>query len=272
MRKLLSIIVPVYNNISITSAIDSIVKTDSVELIVVDGASSSETLNAINSRKSKIDILISEPDKGISDAINKGISVSSGKWIFVLAADDQLICDPIEIISKYDDGITDIISGSLIGSTIDNRYFISTSSKNLDMLYLVCSLRHPSSFFKKTLYSRFGMYDLNFKCANDHEIFLRFFVNGARIKVIDELIVFFRFGGISTTTTLCFFEDVVLSDFYKVPFYKSRFLLLKNLTHYYLSIIVKMLKISHKTNLLDKAELINMLKDHTEVINHNWIL
>ena len=71
MNKLLSIIIPVYNNASIGIAIDSVNKRESIELIVVDGGSSQETKEVINSRKNVIDIFVSEPDKGISDAIRR---------------------------------------------------------------------------------------------------------------------------------------------------------------------------------------------------------
>lgn len=272
MNKLLSIIIPVYNNASIGIAIDSVNKRESIELIVVDGGSSQETKEVINSRKNVIDIFVSEPDKGISDAINKGISLSSGKWIFVLAADDQIICDPLNILKKYDDDSFDMISGSIVAKTNDSRYYISNSDINLNKLYLECSLRHPATFFKKSLYSRFGKYDLKFKCANDHEIFLRFILNGAKVKIIDDFIVLFAFGGISTSDPRKgFYEDQILSDLYHVPFFKSRIHLLKRLVRYHLKKIVSVLHIPYKKKSLSSDEIKKIVDEHSEVVNKSWI-
>ncbi|EET8460787.1 glycosyltransferase, partial [Escherichia coli] len=91
MRKKLSIVTVVYNGERfIENAINSVIsqKNEQVEYIIVDGGSTDSTLNIIEKYKNKIDIFISEKDKGIYDAMNKGWSKATGEYVAFLNSDD----------------------------------------------------------------------------------------------------------------------------------------------------------------------------------------
>ena len=208
MEKLLSIIIPVYNNIKITDAINSVLKykRDDYELLIIDGNSTDGTKEVIEKYGAQVDCFISEKDKSVHDALNKGIKKAKGEWIFFLAADDILIYDPILILSGELGGV-DLICGNIIEEYQKNKYRIAVSDSRLEMLEYNCSIRHPATFFRRKLYEKYGLYNGEIKCAGDREIFLRFKKNGANFKFIDKNIVLFRYGGLSTANPMKYGYD-----------------------------------------------------------------
>ena len=99
MRKLISIIIATYNaGSTLESCLKSIIaqKNDLIELLIIDGKSSDNTLKIVNAYRNQIDIFISEKDKGIYDAWNKGIVLANGQWIMFIGADDILYSDVLE--------------------------------------------------------------------------------------------------------------------------------------------------------------------------------
>ena len=102
--KLLSIIIATYNaGNTLDACLTSITKQKSseIELLIIDGGSSDKTLDIIHSYGDKIDVLISEPDKGIYDAWNKGISHATGAWIMFIGADDILVENSLSPYIQY---------------------------------------------------------------------------------------------------------------------------------------------------------------------------
>ena len=215
--KKLSVIIPVYNDVRVERAINSVLqyKNESIELIVIDGASTDGTKETIEKMKDAIDVFISEKDKSVTQASNKGIRLASGEWIFNLASDDILICDPLKIIKKYDDQEADIICGNLITKRAE-KYGYNYSDSNLKLLDYRCSIRYPASFIKRSLFLQYGMLDETLRCAGDREIFLRFRQKGIKFKFITEFIVIFSYGGISTKNPIryAYIEDLKISNQY----------------------------------------------------------
>lgn len=214
----ISIITPVFNSKhTIEKTIKSVLsqKTSDVEYIIVDGKSTDGTLDVINQYINKIDLVISEKDKGISDAYNKGIVRASGDLIGIVAADDQLIGGSIETIQREYDGISDVFSGHVI--EYDGcRYIKRKSSNNLELLRLMTSIEHPATFIRKEAYERYGNYSLDYKCAIDRELLLRFYISGAKFQIVDHFFSFMLGGGISTNdpTKYAFPEDRIISEKY----------------------------------------------------------
>ncbi|MFG6394910.1 MAG: glycosyltransferase [Lachnospiraceae bacterium] len=172
-------------------------KNKLIEYIVIDGNSTDNTLNIINKYNDIIDIMVSERDNGLYDALNKGIKLAKGDYCMLLAADDVLVDGALnKAISKIKKN-TDIWCGSIIQKS-EAGYFIEESSANLEELKLHCSLRNPASLFKRELFDKYGYYNTEYKCDGDRELFLRMYINGAVFQIDKLPLVVFNIGGIST--------------------------------------------------------------------------
>lgn len=237
----LSIIIPVYNNNRIGKAIKSVVTNcnKNVELMVIDGGSSDDTLEEIKKNREYINVFVSEPDNGINDAINKGIKMSSGEWIFVLAADDILVCNPLKIIEKANE--SDVICGSIIIPYEDKGYYIHKSERDLNKLKLCCSLRHPASFFKKELFNKYGYYNENINIAGDRELFFRLWKKDVNFNIIDDIVTLFSIQGVSSTNAIkkANIEDIKISDMYNVNKIVTRGYYIKRCIRYYVGYFIK---------------------------------
>ncbi len=272
-QKKLSIIIPVLNYKRVERAINSVLKykSNKIELIVVDGLSTDGTREIILKMKSDIDYFVSEKDDGITQAFNKGIGLSSGEWIFSLAADDILICDPMKIIDKYDDGSVDVICGSIICER-EKKYGFDFSEPNLQLLDYYCSLKHPASFYKRTVYLRYGMPDESYKCAGDREMFLRLYKNSAQIKVIPEYIVIFASGGLSAQPKYCYKEDLIISKKYGINRLNCTVYYYYRYIRYFGSKIkrsfAKLLGLKSKTFKMSYTDICEIIKCQNEDLNH----
>lgn len=145
------------------------------EHIIVDGVSTDKTLDIARKYRNKIAKIISEPDSGIYDAMNKGILNSSGDYLFFLNADDKFL----------DEKILEKISGAegkelLYGDQvfIDNSGKISKRKHNkLNKIYLMKNTPcQPATFYKRDSFDKYGLFDTNFKIVSDQEWFLRVFL------------------------------------------------------------------------------------------------
>ncbi len=204
-----SIITVVYNNIdTISEAIESVINQTyhDIEYILIDGKSNDGTLEIIKSFGNKISKVVSEEDSGIYDAMNKGISLASGDIIGFINADDKI--DNNESVKNIVDLFTDdidIIYGDLIfvdrlDSTKIRRYWKAGEFKKMKYKFGWMT-PHPSTYIKKEIYEKYGLFDLRFKIAADYELMLRFmYKNNLRVKYLPEVIVKMRDGGISNNS------------------------------------------------------------------------
>lgn len=178
----ISIITVCYNSAeTIASTLDSIAQqsyTD-IEHIIIDGESRDATLDIINQHKLNNTTIVSEPDEGIYDAMNKGIKLASGDVIGTLNADDFYIdSDVISKVSKvFSDPTTDASYADLIYVDQVNtdkvvRYWKSKPYK--DGLFKQGWMpAHPTFFTRKHVYERFGYFSLKYKIAADFELLFR---------------------------------------------------------------------------------------------------
>lgn len=190
-----------YNSVSeIEDTILSVINQNyaNKEYIIIDGASKDGTMQVVDKYRDNIDVIISEPDKGRSDAFNKGIAKSTGDYIVMINAGDMLADDALnKFAKKYKLGY-DIIKGNTI------RWNSETNFKSrekpvinypiIPFNFLVC---HQSSYISKDAYQRFGNYEVDMRVAMDFELMLRFSKLGATFYSIDEDLAIFRMGGIS---------------------------------------------------------------------------
>lgn len=205
-----SIITVCYNSsATIKDAIESVMRQtyQNIEYIIVDGNSSDNTLDLVNDYKVNIDLIISEPDEGIYDAMNKGIAAATGDIIGILNSDDfyettDAITRIVEIFSEHKE--VDGVYGDVVfvhGENLQKitRYYSSAKFKDWKLRFGWMP-PHPATFIKRSVYQKFGDYQLGYKIAADYEIFVRLMLKEQRIfRRIDKTIVRMRMGGASTS-------------------------------------------------------------------------
>lgn len=203
-----SIITATYNSEhTLLEALESVVQQtyENIEVIVIDGKSSDSTLEIIKSFTNRIDKFISEPDKGIYDALNKGISLASGDYIGFLHSDDAFTSkDSIKKLAEtvINLGECDAVYGNLHyvsrsrkGKVV--RRWVSSSFKPF-MLNYGWMPPHPSLYLNRRVYEKYGGFDAFFKIAADYESILRFFSKPSfNALFVPEVIVDMKLGGAS---------------------------------------------------------------------------
>jgi len=203
--KLISIVTVVYNGEKyLKDTIESVVrnKNNFVEYIVIDGGSTDETIKIAMGYKSSIDIFISEPDLGIFDAMNKGVSVANGKYVWFLNSDDFLIDGAISLILEkiFNENVDlDVIYGDIISKTKTGKYInCPTPNEILPKYFYNLPLHHPGSLVKKQLFNEFGGFNIEYKYSADYDLFLRLMLNNARFTKVYGNLACMREGGLGT--------------------------------------------------------------------------
>lgn len=194
-----------------------------IEHIIIDGASKDGTLDIIK-KYSHVSILISESDKGIYDAMNKGIQQASGDVIGFLNSDDVFFDETVigKIAAAFKNGPIDAVYGNLIYVNENDlskieRYWRSSQHTTNDAK-LAWQPPHPTFYARKSIYSKVGLFDLNFKIGADFEwLYRALFVQKINAKYIDELLVKMRLGGASNQSLK---NRVILLKDYKKTYQK----------------------------------------------------
>ncbi|MCX6276121.1 MAG: glycosyltransferase family 2 protein [Bacteroidetes bacterium] len=144
-----------------------------LEYIVVDGASDDGSLQVVEANKGCVSHFISEKDKGIYDAMNKGIAKASGEYLLFLNSGDRFAESNVLTKMKAWSRGEDIVSGNILFEENGSNRRDFTPEK-LSKLYLLHSmLYHPVTFIRKSLFDNFGLYDDNLRIVADYEFFLR---------------------------------------------------------------------------------------------------
>jgi glycosyltransferase len=178
-----------------------------IEHIVIDGGSDDGTREILEKYRSRIDVLVSEPDRGIYDALNKGIERSSGDVVGFLHADDVFAGDDVvsKIAEKFSSASVEALYGDLIYvSKGDVRRVIRKwhagqfSPKRLAWGWMP---PHPTFYARREVYDRLGAFDTGFNIAADYDCMLRFLARGGVVPVyLPEVMVRMRTGGVSNSS------------------------------------------------------------------------
>jgi len=170
-----------------------------IEYIVVDGASTDGTLEVIKRFDDKIDLWISEPDSGTSDAFNKAISMAEGDFIFWLSADDWIVSDFIKaaVQSLLVSG-ADFVFGDMVMYEQENQAVVYKAEKNYtkSLMSGYPRFHFPTLVIKKECFQRVGLIDLTYKYVADYEWLVRLHLSGGRGLYVNSLIVHRRVGGL----------------------------------------------------------------------------
>ena len=205
----ISIITVVWNNATtIKDAIDSVLGQtyDNIEYIVVDGASTDGTVEIVQSYGEKISKFISEKDKGLYDAMNKGIGLATGDVVGILNSDDFYIDEYVleRVVKEFEEKQVDSMFADLVFVKPDNldktvRYYDS-SHFSPDKFAYGWMPAHPTFFVKREIYEKYGVFKTDYKIAADYELLTRFLgKNKVSYSYIKEPIVKMRIGGASTS-------------------------------------------------------------------------
>ncbi len=203
-----SIITIAYNSAeTIEDTIRSVVGQDyaNIEYIVVDGGSTDSTLDIIKKYEARISQFISEPDRGIYDAMNKGVKMATGELVGILNSDDiyannQVISDIVKALGERDSIYADLVYVDRENTEKITRKWISGA------YHQGCFLKgwmppHPTFFLRKSIYDKFGLYNLELKSAADYELMLRM-LHKHKISTtyLNKIITKMRVGGQSNVT------------------------------------------------------------------------
>ena len=205
-----SIITVVYNNRdTVRDAIQSVLGQDhpDLEYIIVDGGSTDGTVEVVKTFGSQIDTFISEPDRGMYDAMNKGIAMATGDFIGILNSDDfyesnKIISQVARVLSNEE---LDSVYGDLVyvnGKDTDTIVRYWRAGEYHEGIFLQGWMPpHPTFFAKKRVYDHLGDFKVDMGSAADYELMLRFMHRfGISTRYIPETLVRMRVGGQSNAT------------------------------------------------------------------------
>ena len=193
-----SIIIATFNAAKTLSvALDSVLNQtfQDWECIIVDGASKDNTIEIVKSyveRDSRFRY-ISEPDKGIYDAFNKGWKMAKGEWIHYLGSDDSLIAGGIEALIKYSNAV-DAIYGNTVLLKKEKRSF-QYSKKDISKILTGPVMCHQSIIVQRKWIEKLGGFDERYKLLADYDLMIRLYQSSARFKYINEFISNFSIAG-----------------------------------------------------------------------------
>lgn len=203
-----SVIVPVRNmEQTICRTLDSIIRQSypCVEIVVVEGQSTDRTYERVQPYRNQLAVLISEPDAGLYDAINKGLAASSGQIIAILNGDDYYSND--QVLQRYSEKFENPNIGIVFG---DLEFFPATSPARTIRTYSSRHFRpdklaygwmppHPTTFVRRCVYDKVGHYRPEYRISSDFEFLVRaLWLHAVQFDRVDEVVVRMQYGGLST--------------------------------------------------------------------------
>lgn len=208
-KPLISVITVVFNGAqTIRDTIESVLKQDygNIEYVVIDGGSSDGTIDILRQYEHAIDYWLSEKDRGIYDAMNKGISLCSGEYVGMLNSDDLFSGKYVvqDIVDRFGStkvdavfSCLDIVDPANLARVL-RRYRISSFSPF--MLRIGVMPPHPTFYCKRSCYEMAGPYRTDYRIAADFEMLVRLLLkHHVAWEFIDETTVKMRSGGLSSS-------------------------------------------------------------------------
>lgn len=207
---LVTIITVVYNNdLYLEETINSVINQSypNLEYIIIDGGSTDQTLDIIRRYQDRIDYWLSESDRGLYDAMNKGIALATGEIIGILNSDDlyyetttvakivkayQAVQQPCIIYGSLYKFAEQYSTVSLHRGDLSDRAFQTTN----------ILINHPTCFVHNTLYKNFGGFNPEYEVGADRELMMRFHSHAATFINLNQAIAKFRLGGITSNQSL----------------------------------------------------------------------
>lgn len=183
------------NNIERT--IQSVLAQDiEFEYVIIDGGSTDDTLDVIEKYKDKINILVSEPDAGIYNAMNKAIDLVNGEWVCFMNSGDMFFDSNVlkKILPNLDDNV-DIVYGDQEVRYISKSKILK-ADKNIKDIWKGMVFSHQSCFVKKDILKQYRFNESN-RITADYELFNILYKVNKRFKYIPMIVASVSTGGVS---------------------------------------------------------------------------
>jgi len=178
-----------------------------VEHVVIDGASKDDTVSVARQTLGEGDVLVSEPDRGIYDALNKGLHHASGDVVGFLHSDDLLAHDEVltKIAACFNDPSVGAVYGDLqyVNAADPGRVIRQWTSGHFSKTKLRRGWMppHPTFFMRRELYQELGGFDLSYRISGDYDALLRYLSSeNVKVAYLPEVLVKMRVGGASNGT------------------------------------------------------------------------
>ena len=202
----ITIITICYNSArTIEKTIRSVVSQDyeNREYNIVDGLSTDDTMDIVGKYRDQIDIIISEKDKGISDAFNKGIRRASGDLIAMINSDDILLPGALSLVAKaWEPGI-DVLATNVIMKDTETGYECrEVPSTDFPLMPFFRHVAHQGAYISRQCYTKYGLYDTNIRWPMDLEYLMRVYTHGGRFRHSDIDTAVFISGGTTNSNSI----------------------------------------------------------------------
>jgi len=210
IEPLISIITVVYNNVeTLEDTIKSVINQpyNKLEYIIIDGGSTDGTVDIIKKYEKYISFWVSEADKGIYDAMNKGIAQSKGDVIGLLNSGDTYEDNAFRLLANNFDKANKhcVYYGDVYLNYLDMNIKVKTKAVLKNLQYAM-AISHQAMFISRDTYLDYGKYDLNYKYAADYAYILGLFLKKVKFKYIGDAVACFATGGTSD-------EKILISRF-----------------------------------------------------------
>jgi len=197
-QPVVSVIIPTYNcadtlEVSLQSVLNQDFKDK--EIIIVDGGSSDGTLDLLKKYDDQIDKWVSEPDKGVYDALNKGIDLANGEWLYFLGSDDRLYDDTV--FEKFFSTPTD--SEFLYGDVMWGENGEVVAGEFTKERFYTQNICQQAIFYNKKLFQKIGKFNLKYRLVADWVFNMKAFgMKNVNPLYIDTVVAIYSLGGMST--------------------------------------------------------------------------
>lgn len=202
MNPKISIITITYNSEkTLEYTIKSVISQeyDNLEYLIIDGGSTDKTLQIIDEYRDNISYVVSEPDKGISDAFNKGIKAATGEIIGIINSDDVLLPGALQAVADNFEIGVDVYRGNVvIWDDIHNTKLSIRPTMSFKVGTPIKAVAHQGTFVTKAAYQKFGVFRIDFRYMMDADLLYRLSAHGAVFKYIDYDMALFRLGGVTS--------------------------------------------------------------------------
>lgn len=202
---MISVIIATYNSgRTIEKCLESVILNNCKqwECLVVDGNSTDNTVDIVKqyAEKDSRFRFISEPDKGIYDALNKGVKLSKGEWIYVLGSDDKLAEHGLEALLENSDGY-DVVYGDIFAVDDNGCQKYIKAREHTCLKYRMCA-SHQGMIVRKSVIEKHNGFNLKYRVRADFDLIQRIYLDGGRFRHVNLHVAYFSLTGISNNNSV----------------------------------------------------------------------